>query len=297
VPNRGWLIQQVFKLLARLPLRGCHALAGALGMLLYGLPNRQRRVAATNLRLCFPEWSDAQRRHLLRRTLVENAKTLLETPGIWLGDSQVWLGRIEDPDAGCRARHLLARGYGLIIAAPHLGSWEAGIHYLASLAPITALYRPPREGSLTEWMLAGRLRSGTRLVPTTVAGVKALYEGLRRGEMVTILPDQQPAVREGGGVFAPFFGVPALTMTMLGRLARKTGAPLIFCFAERLPGGRGYRIHWVEAPVGVDDADPVRAATALNLGVEACARLCPEQYQWLYKRFKTRPQGLPKVYE
>ena len=114
---------------------------------------------------------------------------------------------------------------------------------------------------------------------------------------MVILPDQQPkSRRRGAGVFAPFFGVPALTMVLLGRLARKTGAAVVFSFAERLPGNAGYRAHWVEAPAAIADADPVRAAAALNQGVEQCVRICPEQYQWSYKRFQARPEGESEVY-
>jgi KDO2-lipid IV(A) lauroyltransferase len=97
-------------------------------------------------------------------------------------------------------------------------------------------------------------------------------------------------------VYAPFFGEPALTMTLLPRLARRTGAAVLFVFVERLPRARGYRMHWLPAPEGIADADPVISATALNRGVEACVALCPEQYQWTYRRFKARPDGGPNRY-
>jgi KDO2-lipid IV(A) lauroyltransferase len=115
------------------------------------------------------------------------------------------------------------------------------------------------------------------------AGVRALYRRLESGGTVGILPDQRP--KQGDGVMAPFFGVPALTMVLLSRLARSTGAAVLFAFAERLPRGAGYRIHVLEAPPRIDDADLDVACAALNRGVEQCVELAFEQYQWTYKRF------------
>jgi KDO2-lipid IV(A) lauroyltransferase len=104
------------------------------------------------------------------------------------------------------------------------------------------------------------------------------------------LPDQEPKA-DKGSVFAPFFGVPAFTMLLVNRLARKTGARVVFLFAERLPGSKGYALHCLPAPEGIDSNDDAEAATALNLGVEQCVRICPEQYVWAYKRFRSQPDG------
>jgi KDO2-lipid IV(A) lauroyltransferase len=294
---RRLIIRALLRLLSLLPMALAHALGVLIGWLFYRFPNRERRNARINLALCLPELSDAERERLLRRSLIENAKTLCETPAIWRGRRGYGAELIRDETGHAELAALLARGKGVIVAAPHLGSWEVGVHLLARVAPTIALYRPPRESALAAPMLAGRSRYGARLVPTDRSGIKALYQALERGELVAILPDQQPKPRgRAAGVFAPFFGVPALTMVLVGRLARKTGAAVIFSFAERLPGSAGYRAHWVEAPEGVDDPDPVQAAAALNLGVERCVRRCPEQYQWSYKRFHARPEGEPEVY-
>jgi KDO2-lipid IV(A) lauroyltransferase len=171
------------------------------------------------------------------------------------------------------------------------------VHYLSTVAPITVLYRPPRKQWLEEVIVNGRGQSGARMVPTDGRGVKALFSTLRRGEMVAILPDQQPKKAESkAGVFAPFFGVPALTMVLINRLAQKTGAAVVYGFAERLPHSKGFRLHWIEATEALADPDPVVAVTALNQGVEQCVRRCPEQYQWSYRRFEARPDGSRSPY-
>jgi KDO2-lipid IV(A) lauroyltransferase len=175
--------------------------------------------------------------------------------------------------------------------------WEVGVHHLARISPVTILYRPPRQPFLEEIITTGRSRGGARMVPTTAQGVKSLYQTLRQGEMVAILPDQEPrAAGKSAGLFAPFFGHPALTMVLVNRLARKTGAGVLYTYVERLPAARGYRIHFLPAPEGITDADPLIAATALNRGVEACVRRCPAQYQWSYKRFNVRPEGEQPYY-
>ncbi len=289
---RSKIILLLVRVIAYIPLRGAHWLGAVLGSLLYWIPNRERRVAAVNLEICFPELTSEQRQQLLRRSLIEGAKTLLELPAIWLDEPSRSMSRVDGQEGEELIRQQLAQGRGVIVAIPHLGNWELHAHYLAAIAPFTALYRPPRQAVLDDIIKSGRSRSGATLVPTSVQGVKSLYSALRAGEIVAILPDQQPKGRDkSAGVFAPFFGRPALTMVLINRLARKTGAAVLFSFGERLPAGEGFRLHWSFAPAGIDDPDPEVAATALNLGVERCVRQCPEQYQWSYKRFEATQDG------
>jgi KDO2-lipid IV(A) lauroyltransferase len=115
------------------------------------------------------------------------------------------------------------------------------------------------------------------------AGVRTLYRRLQAGGVVGILPDQKP--NQGEGENAPFFGVPAQTMVLLPRLAERTGATVLFSFAERLPHGAGYRVHFLPAPDGIANKDIGIACAALNRGVEDCVRLAFAQYQWTYKRY------------
>ena len=289
---RAKIITFILALLSRLPLRTVHALGGMLGRGFCRIPNRERRIARVNVDLCLPELPPEERDRIVCTSLVESAKTLAEMPAIWRAEPRHWIDLILPGEGMTLPARLLERGRGLIVLAPHLGCWEAGLHYLGTLAPVTALYRPPREPELERFMLAGRGKGGATLVPTTGAGVKALYQALRRNELVAILPDQQPKqTGERGGVFAPFFGTPALTMLLINRLVRRTGASVVYSYAERLPRGRGYRANFLPAPEGIGAEDPLIAATALNLGVERCVRRCPTQYQWSYKRFAIRPDG------
>ncbi len=265
------------------------------GCLLNWLPNQEKKCARVNIELCFPELSNQEREQLLHQSLVANVTTMIELPSFWCRKPDYALARLDDPDEQKSLKLLMAQGNGVIIAGPHLGSWEIVGLYLAQIAPITILYRPPRYHAMADLIVQGRGQTGAKLAPTDASGVKALYKALRQGEMVAILPDQQPKTLSGAR-FAPFFGEPALTMELISRLSAKTGAPVIFCFAERLSHGKGHRIHWVQAPDGIDNADSMLAASALNQGVEACIRLCPTQYQWSYKRFRKHPDGKTNRY-
>ncbi|MCP4286861.1 MAG: lysophospholipid acyltransferase family protein [Gammaproteobacteria bacterium] len=295
---RSKIIVYLVRGLSVLPLGVIQRLGVFLGWLFYRISNRERKTTRINIDLCFPEYTSQQKDQLLRLSLIEGAKTLLEMPGIWHGDAERMVEQLELGDGADLPQRALEQNRGVIVAAPHLGAWEVGLHYLAQLAPTTALYRPPREKAMEEIIAKGRSKGGSRLVPTTAAGIKALYQALRRKEIVAILPDQQPRhLGKSAGVFAPFFKVPALTMVLVNRLAQRTGAIVIYTYVERLPDALGYRMHFLPAPPGMDDPDPEVGAGALNRGVEACARRCPAQYQWSYKRFSVRPDGARSPYK
>lgn len=278
---------------ARLPLPLLHACGVLLGWLSWLIPDPNKAIARRNLELCFPALAPAARRRLLRRTLIETGKALMETPLLWLAPGNRAMDLVREVRGGELVEQALAAGRGVIVASPHLGNWELWGLYLGR-HQVTTLYRPPRQRALEELIRTARQRYGSTLVPTDARGVRALFQAVSRGGMIGILPDQDP--RDEAGVFAPFFGVPALTMTLLPRLAYKSGATVLLSFAERLPWGRGFRLHFLPAPAGIDSASVAVAAAALNQGVEQCIRLAPEQYQWIYRRFRTRPQGEAPLY-
>ena len=278
------LIQAILWLSAQLPLRFSQAVGGALGGLLYWIPNPLRRVARDNLARCLPELSGAEQRRLLRRSLAETGKAALEAGHLWSltpDRAHTLLVAVEGAEAVDAAR---AAGRGVIIAAPHLGSWEMAGQFGSLRWGIWNLYRPPRLAALEPLLQAGRTRLGGRLVRADTAGVKTLFSVLHRGGVVGILPDQDPGPEHG--VTTPFFGIPATTMRLLPRLAHRTGAALFIAWCERLPRGRGYHLRIRPLPAAVADPDPVAAATALNRAVEACVRTLPGQYQWSYRRFR-----------
>lgn len=280
--------------LGALPLRVNRWLGAALGVLFLIFPNRNRRVALRNLALCFPELSDAERRRLLRRTFIETGKGLTELGFFWRRPMRTVLGSIRAVHGQEVFDAALARGRGVLLAAPHLGAWELLCQWLASRGECSILYREPRDAGIEQVVNAGRGRLGSELVRASGRGVRRLYRALAEGRIVGILPDQQP--KRGGGVFAPFFGVQALTMVLFSRLAVRGDASVIFAYARRLPGAGGYELHFLPAPPDVSSPDLDRAVTSLNAQVESMVRSQPAQYQWGYKRFSIRPEGEDPIY-
>ena len=202
-------------------------------------------------------------------------------------------GLVKELDGWETVERLRAEGRPILFVTPHLGGYDIAGRYLWSRLPIMAMYRPHKLGWLDEVIREGRNRGaapdGSNVAPANMAGVRMLLRHLRKGGCTVILPDQVPG--QGEGEWVDFFGRPAYTMTLTGRLQEASGAAIVFCFAERLPGSRGFRLH-LRALEGPLPAGRAAAALAVNRGVEALVRLAPAQYLWGYNRYK-RPAGAP----
>ncbi|MEK7223447.1 MAG: lysophospholipid acyltransferase family protein [Pseudomonadota bacterium] len=292
---RAFFLKLAFHLFAALPLPVAHALGAVLGWLFLVIPNKRRRTAEINLELCFPEMSRGGRQRLLRRNMIELGKSVTEIGVLWTRSEKTIRRLVRRVSGKDKLEQALQRGQGLLLAIPHLGAWEmiglwGSLHH-----PMTSLYRTPPMSQMGKLMRATRERFSARLVSADNTGIRALYKALERGEMVAILPDQVPSTRSGS-VFAPFFGIPASTMVLLSRLAIKTGAPVMFAYAERLPHGRGYHLHFLPASPDINHGGIESSAATVNAMVEKCVRAAPEQYQWVYKRFRVRPAGEKAFY-
>jgi KDO2-lipid IV(A) lauroyltransferase len=225
---------------------------------------------------------------------MESAKTFGELGYVWHRPAGEILSLIRGVEGQALLDEAFAEGRGVILATPHLGNWEVAGLFIGSLGPTTILYRPPRMGGLDALIRDVRARAGAQIVPTDASGVKALMHALGRKEIVGLLPDHEP--RRGHGAFAPFFGVPAYSMVLIGRLASRRRVPVVLGYAQRLPRGRGFHMKAAKPDEDIYSRDPGTSAAALNRCVETLVRECPEQYQWSYKRFKTRPEGERQVY-
>jgi Kdo2-lipid IVA lauroyltransferase/acyltransferase len=262
-----------FRALAVLPLWLLHAIGWLLGWLAFlGSPTYRRRFAA-NARQAGYRLAD------VISAVPSAGRLVAEAPRLWFGAAPrvLWSGA-ELIDAA------LTRGRGIVFLTPHLGCFEAAAQgYAGRFGPITVLYRPPRKAWLRPLVEGARSRRNLFAAPTTVAGVKQMLKALQAGQAVGLLPDQVPP--DGLGVWAPFFGKPAYTMTLSARLARQTGAAVLLAWGERLGWGRGYRIHLRPWP-GDLEAEPQAAAAQVNAQIEALIRECPSQYLWGYARYK-----------
>ena len=278
---------------ARLPWPLLRALADGVAALSIAVNAREARVARRNLELIRPDLDGAAREMLMRDILRTTARQAFETLRLWTRPASRNLAEIAEVHGEARFDAALLEPRGLLVAAPHMGNWELLNQWLAMKTPLAILYRPPESAIGEAFLRRVRANAGgdVEQVRAEAAGVRTLLKRLQKGGVVGILPDQQP--KAGEGEFAPFFGKPALTMTLLGRLAQRSGAQVLLCWCERIPGTSPPRfaLHVEAAPEGVADADPQRAVAALNAGVEAIARRDFAQYQWTYKRYTLRPPG------
>lgn len=271
-------------MVARLPMRLFHASGAALGWLFWVTGNRKRRIVEANLALVRPDLDTDARRRLARECVRQAGISLIEAFGIWTNPRRT-LAEVREVSGRELFEAAAAARRGLILCAPHLGSWEVANYWIGAHTPFATFYTQPRHPQAEA--LLRRLRTGGASIqfPIDDSGVRRVFRHLKQGRVVSIMPDHVPRT---GGIVAPFFGVPALTMTLLPRLAQRTGARVLVLFVERLPESRGFRVHFREPPAALLDPDPVTACTALNAAVEACVREAFTQYQWNYKRFKAR---------
>lgn len=277
------------------PLSVIHAMAWPAGQLLR-LSRRHREVSRKNLSMCFPERTDAERETLVRQSLYEFAKSVFEAGANWYWPIEKTKTKVKKVHGMELVEEARKAGKGLILAAPHFGAWEWAASYMPVLFPneILYLFKPSGNPELDNLIQDKRARSGGQPVPANTRGLRSLLKGLKSDKVVAVLPDQQP--RKGDGEFAPFYGVPALTQTLIPSLVQRTGSQVVFMVMRRLPRGRGFELHFLSADEALYSPDQGTALAALNRGVEKCIAVDPKQYLWAYKRFGLRPNNEPRFY-
>jgi KDO2-lipid IV(A) lauroyltransferase len=288
----AWLGVGLLWLLHWLPLRLQASIGNALGWLLAQLPGKRRHIVATNLALCFPDTPESERKRWLQQTFQASMRAALEH-GLLRWGSASRLRRlihIDNPEAA------LGDGVRPVIwLAPHFVGLVMGGVRLSMDHRLTTLYRPAKNPVIDRMMLLGRSRFLSPVLISKSDGIKPVLKGLKDGLPFYYLPDQDQG--RHNAVFVPFFGIPAAAISALPRLAKLTGAQIVPVTTRQLPGGRGYRVRfyppWDNFPSDDLEADVAR----MNAFIEDRVREMPTQYLWLHRRFKTRPQGEPSLYE
>lgn len=271
----------IFWLISRLPLRALHAIGGALGLLAARLPGRYGRRLEENFRHAYPDASDA----MLAEAARHSGRLIMEMPYFWSRKSITVRTDNFDDHLWPELARLEAAGNGVIVLTPHLGCFEVLPQSYARLRRVTAMFKPPHQAWLREFVERMRSRPNMAMAPANPRGVRMLVKALKRGEAVGILPDQVPS--GGEGTWAPFFGKPAYSMTLVHRLQQLTKAPVVMVYAERLPKGAGYRGHLrILSDGGMLPEDPAAASAVINAAIEDLITIDPTQYLWGYNRYK-----------
>lgn len=274
-----------------LPFRVIVAIGNGLGFLLFLLAAERRRVGDINLKLCFPDMNDEARNKLLRDHFRMFGRGLIERSVLWWSSAARILSLIRVEGV----QHFEAiKDKPAILLTPHFVGMDVGGQWVAQHTDTVCMYANQKSRYLTGLLLQKRIRFGKQRQYSRQQGLRPILKGMREGMPFIYPPDQDQGIKDGA--FIPFFGVPAATMTSVPRIAQTTGAKVVPCITRLLQGGEGYVLTfypaWENYPSGDDIADTRR----MNKFIEDRVREMPEQYFWLHKRFKTRPEGEAKFY-
>jgi len=275
----------LFDLLGRLPLPVLHRLGAALGWATYLSSRRYAARLRENLHNAGLERSEGEMRNLLHANIREAGKGVVELPWVWRRPMEEVVASVTQCHGWEHVEAARSKGKGVIVLTPHIGCFEVIGLYIAARLPMICMYRPPRWKFLDTLMHEGRERGQMKLAATDLGGVRQLLKALKRGEIIGVLPDQVPG--NGEGEWVPFFGRPAYTMTLIGRLIEASGAAVVMSYVERLPRGEGYALYF--APLSFDISSSI--PKQINRALEAVVRARPAQYLWSYNRYKI-PRGV-----
>ena len=270
----------IFRTLGLLPLSSLQRLGSLLGWVGWIVPGTYKKRAMRNMAFAYPQASTALQRQSLQQLL----QMFLELPYLWAPRNAHRLQSLVTCDAWPLIEQTLAEGRGLILISPHIGCFEMLGPIYSQRHPAAVIFKEPRMQWLGDLINRIRLSPQLTLVPANQKGVKGLVRTLMRGQTIGFLPDQVPA--DGDGVYAPFFGQPAYTITLVQRMQSLRQTPIFTVGLERLDHGRGYHFHVVPMLTPLSE-DPITAATEMNAALEAMIRRMPSQYLWGYNRYKT----------
>jgi KDO2-lipid IV(A) lauroyltransferase len=286
-----WLWLGLLRASLWLPYPARMALGRGLGRVLMAFMSRRRHIAATNLRLCFPQLTKAERTGLLQRNFQSLGMALVETAMCWWSPAQELQALVEF-DGLQHLRTALAKGKGVLLLSCHFDHLELGGRFLALEQGFHVMYRKQKNKLIDEIMRRRRQYHFEKAIERK--DIRGVISSLKQGLPVWYAPDQDYGAKHS--VFAPFFNISAASITATARLARMSGAPVVPFFTRRLDGDRGYRVSLLPALEGYPAGDDVHDAATINRIIEQQIRQYPEQYLWIHRRFKTRPPGEDKLY-
>jgi Kdo2-lipid IVA lauroyltransferase/acyltransferase len=276
-------------LLHLLPLPLLAPLGRSLGLAFYAVGRSRRRIALTNLRLCFPEMAERDRRRLARAHFQAAGRSLLERTLLWWSRPER-IRRVVQVQGVQR----VPRDRPVIFLVPHFVGLDMAGARIAMDFDCVSIYSRQKNALIDRLLLHGRRRFGDQLLLSRQEGMAKAARALRHGRPFFYLPDMDYGARDA--IFVPFFGVPAATITGLARLARVANAAVVSCIARLLPGAQGYVVELSEPWRDFPSEDVAADTRRMNAAIEDWVRTMPEQYLWMHRRFKTRPPGEARLY-
>ena len=264
-----------------LPLRVNHLFGSFIGHLLYVFNSEAKSVSKQNLEICFPSLSEDNLKILLKKVLAETGKSLTESGLIWNQNFNMNAKLIRN----INGEHHLNNSKQTILLVPHMGCWEITGRVLAEKRKVTFMFRPLRSSKQNDYLFARRNQGNLTMVNADKSGILKIQRALNNGDLVGILPDQDPG--EEGGLMVPFFSQRVNTMTLLARIAKKHNAQVLMFWAKRLDNGQGYDLNMEPVDLAANGDDLEERVALMNQSIESLIRSQPEQYMWSYRRFKS----------
>ena len=275
------MIRLFLALCSFLPLRANHSFGAFLGKLLFIFSSDAKNASKQNLKICFPSLNEGDLQNLLKKVLIETGKNLTESGLIWNQSFKENSNLIRN----IYGEKYLDSSEKTILLVPHIGCWEITGRVIADKRKITFMYRPLRSSKQNDYLLARRNQGNLTMASADSSGILKIQRALNKGELIGILPDQDPG--EEGGIMAPFFDKDVNTMTLLARLAKKHNAQVLMFWASRLENGRGYDLNFEPVDLSINGDDLESYVKVMNKSIESLVRKTPEQYMWSYRRFKS----------
>lgn len=275
--------------LSLLSLSNIHKIGYFVGIAMYYFMPSMKRVALENMKQSGLFKNNQTLNLNLKSNIIENGKFIVESLALWKKSEKEKLSLVRSCKNWAIIEEALAKKKGIIFLTPHMGCFEIASLYYGAKYPITVIFRRPKMKWLEKLVTSGRTQNKVTLAPANIQGVRMLTKALQRGEAIGILPDHIPA--KGEGEWANFFGKPAYTITLVSKLAIKSGATVIMAFCERLPGGKGFELHLSK----LDDGE-IDTPSLLNMAIERQISANPIQYIWSYARYRTRKRALKRAH-
>lgn len=279
-----WFGVCLFWLIGQLPWNALLAVGRFLGRLVWLFGGSRKNTALTNIRLCFPELTESEQKALAYRAVLSTGEALMEMAGTF-ANKRIDLGKRLEIVGREKMETALAQGKGVLLLGMHFNTIDVGSRLLGKVRPFSVVYRPNNNPVFDKVIKESRSEVEFYIERDDLRG---LVRHLKAGRAVWYAPDQDYGIKHA--VFAPFFGVPAATITATSRIARMSNAVVIPIAHYRLPGGR-YRIEFGDPLENFPTRDEVADATLINQTIEGFVRKMPEQYLWVHRRFKHQPDG------
>ncbi|RLA08560.1 MAG: hypothetical protein DRQ51_01925 [Gammaproteobacteria bacterium] len=291
---RDNLIIVIYKFFGRLSFPTIQKVGSLVGLILYLIPNKQKKITQININMCYPDLTDKQKKELIKNHLKAVGMTLFESMYMWHTDKKEVEKLIQKPINQQIFKDALQKKEKIILAILHFGNWEIGILDFKKIIDVRSLYAPIKYKKLENYSYKKRIQLGWQLANGNKSGIKMLMQSLKNNQVIGIAADQVPV--HGSGIFSQFFNNSAYTMTLMVQLALKNKATIIFTVMERLEKHEGFRMHYIKADKDIYNQDISIATKSMNKSLEKCIKINPAQYMWNYKKFKIQPDNKKNPY-